>query len=142
MATREWEAGDVAGIIGNPIYAIEIHPSFGRPHEFSMAESEWIGANGFAIQEVGRHRWLRQLLVELQLDHHPLEVRERRPVMADPFPAICVCQTLCLPNPPLIKTELWIGANEVGLEEDRDAWLWNLLSILKGAYTVGGSETD
>jgi hypothetical protein len=137
MRGRQWEAGDVAAILSNPFYAIDIHPSHSRRHPHPLSEAQWTASNERAIAELGRVRWLRRLLATLKQDHRgwdsggPFEV-------ADPYPAITVHPDLCVEHPPIIEEDLWVGANARQLEESESVWMSNLLSVLKGAYATGG----
>ena len=56
-------------------------------------------------------------------------------IVANPFYAVNIAPVLAEPHPPLIGEEEWIAAN-VKLIEDLgpEAYLRNLLSILKGNY--------
>lgn len=133
MSTGEWEIGDVAALLANPFYAIEIHDSLSRSHEYVMSERRWVASNARAVGEMGPLAWLRHLLPALQREHrledlsHPLAV-------ADPYPAITVSRGLCEEHEPIVEESLWIAANAVGLEEDGEVWMRNLLSVLKGVY--------
>jgi hypothetical protein len=134
---RAWEAGDVAALIGNPFYAVQIHPSLGRAHEHTLTEAEWVAANERAIEELGATLWLDHHLAALKTDHTRTYELHDRLVVADPYPAITVDRTLCEEHPPLIDEALWVGANVRGIEEDAGPWLRNLLTVLKGAYLTG-----
>ena len=120
-------------MLSNPFYAIEIHPSHSKRHPHPLSEPQWIASNDRALAELGRVRWLRQLLAALVRDHRgwdpggPFEV-------ADPYPAITVHPELCVEHPLIVKEDLWVGANARQLEEGERVWMSNLLSVLKGAY--------
>ncbi len=133
MSSRQWEAGDVAAMIGNPFYAIDIHPSHSRRHPHPLSEARWIASNERAVAELGRVRWLRHLLATLKKDH-----RDWDPVgpyaVADPYPTVTVHPGLCVEHSPLIKEDLWVGANARSLDGSEPIWMSNLLSVLKGAY--------
>lgn len=136
MSTRQWEAGDVAAVLVNPIYATEIHASLSRPHEHPLTESRWIASNQRAIEELGSVTWLRCLLDALRTDHGIGGEPDAPYLVADPYPAITVHPELCLKHAqePLIGESTWVGANARGLEEGAEAWLRNLISVLKGAF--------
>jgi hypothetical protein len=133
MSTDSWEVGDVAALLANPLYAIEIHQSFGRSHEHVLSESTWIDSNSSAIEELRPVPWLRCLLSALKAPHGladlggPLQV-------ADPYPVVTIDRMLCLPHEPIVSEDVWIGANAIALEEDARVWLQNFLSVLKGGY--------
>jgi hypothetical protein len=133
MSGRPWEAGDVAALLANPIYAIEIHPSLSRRHSHFLSETQWIDSNERAIAEWGRARWLSQLLAVLQKDHSGRHVGEPFEV-ADPYPAITVHPTLCTEHELLINEAKWVKANIRGMEEGEQVWMRNLLTVLMGAY--------
>lgn len=59
---RQWVASDVARLMINPIYAIEIDPQLAWPHEPIVSEEEWIAANLRMIAEIGPESFLRTLL--------------------------------------------------------------------------------
>jgi hypothetical protein len=130
---RPFEAGDIAAIVTNPIYAFRIHPSLGRAHEHSLSETEWIAANERAIAELGSSGWLELFVDALGKDHSRQDPSEHLPI-ADPYPAITVHRELCEEYPPIVPRETWLGANVRGVDEDAAAWLRNLVSVLKGAY--------
>jgi hypothetical protein len=133
MSERPWEVGDVAAILANPFYAIEIHASLGRTHEYFLTEAQWIGSNARALEELGSEKWLRHLLEALKAGH-PGERLGDSLAVADPYPAITVHPTLCLGHPPIVEEEDWIRANVIALEDGAGVWLQNLLSVLKGVY--------
>jgi hypothetical protein len=60
------EAGEVAAILGNPFYAIQIDPVLAEPHEPLVDEETWIGANVRSIEELGPEAYLRNLLSVLK----------------------------------------------------------------------------
>lgn len=57
-----WVASDIARMMVNPIYAIEIDPTLALPHEAIISEEEWIAVNLRMIAEVGPESFLRTLL--------------------------------------------------------------------------------
>ncbi|MGH2948582.1 MAG: SEC-C metal-binding domain-containing protein [Solirubrobacteraceae bacterium] len=63
---REWTPGDVAALVANPFYAIEIEPALAKPHKPLIDEETWIAANLRAIEESGAEVWLRNLLSVLK----------------------------------------------------------------------------
>lgn len=133
MSDDRWEVGDVAALMANPLYAIEIHQSFGRPHEHVLTESGWIGSNSSAIEEMRPVPWLRSLLSALTTRHSWTDLAAPLQV-ADPYPVVTIERTLCLPHEPIVTEDVWIGANAIALEEDAQVWLRNFLSVLKGGY--------
>jgi hypothetical protein len=63
MANQDdWTAGDVAGIIANPFYAINMDQGLALPHEPVISEDDWIKANVGLISELGPEPYLRNLL--------------------------------------------------------------------------------
>jgi hypothetical protein len=65
-------------------------------------------------------------------DWTPAEVSA---LIGNPFYAINIDPILAEPHPPLISEEQWIAANITQIENlGPDAYLRNLLSILKGNY--------
>ena len=135
MSGREWEAGDVAAIIANPFYAIEIHPSHSGRHLHPLTEDKWVASNERAMAELGRNRWLLGFLAALKKDHRDWDPSATFEV-ADPYPAITVHPTLCLEHEPLIDEANWVRANMVALEEGELVWMSNVLSVLKGAFAA------
>jgi hypothetical protein len=133
MSGRPWEAGDVAAILANPFYAIQIHPSFSRRHPHFLSETQWIASNERAVAELGKRRWLEHLLVALRKAHRNWDVDFTFEV-ADPYPAITVDPTLCLEHEPIIEEDRWVEANIRGLGEGERVWMRNLLSVLTGSY--------
>jgi hypothetical protein len=131
--SREWELGDVAALLGNPFYAINLHPSFARPHPHTLSETEWVQANRRAIDEFGARRWLEALLAALRQAHAPQQVSAELH-MADPYAAVTVSPTLCEEHPPLVTEADWIAANERAVAELGEHWLRNLLAVLKGGF--------
>jgi hypothetical protein len=60
-------------------------------------------------------------------------------VLGNPFYAIEIDPRLAEPHEPLISEDEWIAANVKSLQElGPDAYLRNLLSILKGNFPTGG----
>ena len=53
---------DVTGIVGNPVYAINIAPVLAQPHAPLISEEEWIAANAKMIDDLGPEAYLRNLL--------------------------------------------------------------------------------
>ncbi len=58
----EWAPGDIAGMIANPFYAINIDDGLAMPHEPLISEDDWIKANVRLIKELGPEPYLRNLL--------------------------------------------------------------------------------
>jgi hypothetical protein len=137
---RRWEAGDVAALIVNPFYAIQLHPSLARAHEHLLTEADWIAAGERAIEELGATLWLEHLLTALKADHHPAREPQERLAIADPYLAITVDRTLCEEHPPLVDEATWVASNVHGIEEAAGPWLQNLLSVLKGVYVSSPAE--
>ncbi|MCD0450658.1 recombinase family protein [Actinocorallia sp. API 0066] len=59
---KQWVSSDIARLMVNPIYAIEIDPQLAWPHEPIVSEEEWIAVNLRMIAEVGPESFLRTLL--------------------------------------------------------------------------------
>ena len=60
------EPGDVAALLSNPFYAIQIDPMLAEPHEPLVDEETWIQANVQSIEELGPEVYLRNLLSVLK----------------------------------------------------------------------------
>jgi len=133
MSTDRWEVGDVAAVLVNPLYAIEIHSTFGRAHQHVLGESNWIDSNYSAIEELRPVPWLRLLLSALKAPHSSADLAGPLKV-ADPYPVVTIDRTLCLPHEPIVSEDVWVGANAISLEEDARVWLQNFLSVVKGGY--------
>jgi hypothetical protein len=133
MSGRSWEAGDVAAMLANPFYAIEICPSHSWRHPHPLSEAQWIASNDRAVAELGRKKWLKHLLEALRADHRDWDPGGPFAV-ADPYPAITVHPMLCREDQPILDEDSWVSANVRGLEEGERVWMSNLLSVLKGAY--------
>jgi hypothetical protein len=52
----------VTGIVGNPIYAINIAPVLAEPPPALISEPAWIAANVKLIEDLGPDAYLRNLL--------------------------------------------------------------------------------
>lgn len=65
-ADGEWTSGDVAAMIGNPYYAVNISPDLAVPHDPMISEEEWVAANARLIKELGPEPYLRNLLTVLK----------------------------------------------------------------------------
>ena len=50
----EWTPGDVASMIANPFYAVNIDEGLAVPHEPLISEYDWIMANVRLIEELVR----------------------------------------------------------------------------------------
>ena len=57
-----WVPSDIARMLMNPFYAIDIDPSLTLPHEPLVSEEEWIAANLRMIADIGPESFLRTLL--------------------------------------------------------------------------------
>ncbi len=67
MANQDdWTSGDIAGIVANPFYAINIDQGLALPHEPMISEDDWIKANVNLIRELGPEPYLRNLLFILK----------------------------------------------------------------------------
>ena len=63
MADHEdWNPGDVASMVANPFYAINIDEGLALPHEPLISEDDWVRANVGLIEELGPEAYLRNLL--------------------------------------------------------------------------------
>jgi hypothetical protein len=58
----EWTPGDVASMIANPFYAINIDKGLAVPHEPLISEDDWVKANVRLIEDLGAEPYLRNLL--------------------------------------------------------------------------------
>ena len=54
--------GDVASMVANPFYAINIDEGLALPHEPLISEDDWVRANVGLIEELGPEAYLRNLL--------------------------------------------------------------------------------
>lgn len=61
-----WTPDDVAGMIANPFYAIDIDPALAVPHEPLLSEDQWVQVNARLVEELGAAAYLRNLLVILK----------------------------------------------------------------------------
>ena len=68
-ADGEWTPGDVAAMIGNPFYAVNIDPDLAVAHDLIISEEEWVAANARLIDELGPEPYLRNLLAVLKGAH-------------------------------------------------------------------------
>ena len=67
MADHEdWTPGDVASMVANPFYAINIDEGLALPHEPLISEDDWVRANVGLIEELGPEAYLRNLLSVLK----------------------------------------------------------------------------
>jgi hypothetical protein len=57
-----WVPSDIARMLMNPFYAIDINPSLALPHEPLISEEEWIAVNLQMIADIGPESFLRTLL--------------------------------------------------------------------------------
>jgi len=60
--SRDWTLADVTGIVGNPVYAINIAPVLAEPHPLLISEEQWVAANAKLIADLGPEEYLRNLL--------------------------------------------------------------------------------
>jgi hypothetical protein len=58
----DWTPGDLASMVANPFYAINIDDGLTLPHEPLISEDDWIKANVSLIKELGPETYLRNLL--------------------------------------------------------------------------------
>jgi len=64
-------------------------------------------------------------------------------MIANPFYAITVDETLALPHEPLIGEDDWVKANVTLISElGSEPYLRNLLSVLKGNYPRGQNHRN
>ena len=68
-ADGEWTPGDVAAMIGNPFYAVNIDLDLAVAHDLIISEEEWVAANARLIDELGPEPYLRNLLAVLKGAH-------------------------------------------------------------------------
>jgi hypothetical protein len=63
MADQEdWTPSDVASMVANPFYAINVDEGLALPHEPLISEDDWVKANVGLIEELGPEAYLRNLL--------------------------------------------------------------------------------
>jgi hypothetical protein len=136
-AGGDWTPGDVAAMVANPFYAIEIDPKLGDV-ELTVSDEEWVEANATAIARNPK-RWLRMLLRVLQGEEFPGDTPESAlAALANPAAAIEIHPTLLLPHEAVIDEATWVAANLKTVEElGPKPWLYNLLSVLSGHYVAG-----
>lgn len=136
-AAGDWTPGDVAAIVANPFYAIEIDPKLGDV-ELTVSDEEWVDANATAIARNPK-RWLRMLLRVLQGEEFPRGTPESAlAALANPAAAVEIHPTLMLPHEAVIDGTTWVTANLKTVEElGPKPWLYNLLSVLSGQYVAG-----
>ena len=60
--SRDRTPADVTGIIGNPVYAINIAPVLAEPHPQLISEEQWVATNAKLIADLGPETYLRNLL--------------------------------------------------------------------------------
>jgi hypothetical protein len=71
-------------------------------------------------------------------DHDDWTPGDIADMIANPFYAITIDETLTLAHEPMISEDDWVGANVRLISElGPEAYLRNLLSILKGNYPRG-----
>ena len=66
MSTMRWTEDDVARVVINPIYAVNIAPSLAVEHPTLVGKDDWVRANANLIGELGAEAWLRLLLEVLE----------------------------------------------------------------------------
>ena len=64
----KWTEKDVEGILTNPFYAIQLHPTLCVEHPPIVSREQWIAANARMIKEMGARAWLARLLDVLEGD--------------------------------------------------------------------------
>jgi hypothetical protein len=64
--SRPWKGEDVAAVITNPFYAIEIHPELRVPHELMIPEDVFVEAGVRFIQAHGPEEYIRRVLANLK----------------------------------------------------------------------------
>jgi len=133
----DWTPGDVAAMVANPFYAIEIDPELGAV-ESTVSDEEWVDANATALTRNPK-RWLRMLLRVLQGEEFPKDTPESAlATLANPAAAIEIHPMLLLPHETVIDEAKWVAANMRAVEElGPKPWLYNLLSVLGGNYVAG-----
>ena len=136
-AGGDWTPGDVAAMLANPFYAIEIDPELGAV-EPTVSDEAWVDANATAIARNPK-RWLRMLLRVLQGEEFPEDTPESAlATLANPAAAIEIHPMLLLPHEAVLDEATWIAANVRAVEElGPKPWLYNLLSVLGGNYVAG-----
>jgi hypothetical protein len=64
-------------------------------------------------------------------------------LMCNPTYAIELDEQLCVPHEPILDEDTWVAANVRAIEEiGAEAWLRNLLSVLKGNWVAGPDAQD
>jgi hypothetical protein len=63
---EQWTPGDVASMIANPFYAVNIDEGLVLPHKPLISEDDWVKANVRLIEELGAEAYLRNLLSVLK----------------------------------------------------------------------------
>ena len=53
----DWTPAKANGIVGNPVYAINIAPALAKPHPLLVSEEQWIAANVKQIENLGPHEY-------------------------------------------------------------------------------------
>jgi hypothetical protein len=136
-AGGDWTPGDVAAMVANPFYAIEIDPELGAV-ESTVSDEAWVDANATALTRNPK-RWLRMLLRVLQGEEFPGDSPESAlAALANPAAAIEIHPMLLLPHETVIDEAKWVAANMRTVEElGPKPWLYNLLSVLGGNYVAG-----
>lgn len=73
-AGGDWTPADVAAMVANPFYAIEIDPALGAV-ESAVSDEEWVDANATALTRNPK-RWLHILLRVLHGEEFPEDTPE------------------------------------------------------------------
>jgi hypothetical protein len=68
--STRWEPADVAAVIVNPFYAIQLDPAHLK-RTATQTEDEWVAQNVSAIEGLGAEGWLLRLLANLKGDAEP-----------------------------------------------------------------------
>ncbi len=138
----EWTAGDVAALMANPIYAVEIDPRLGTAAP-TMTDDEWVDANveSFAWRPA---RWLTMLLRVLKGEEFPAGTPEAAfAARCDPSGAVVIVPDLLFPHETILTEADWIAVNVKSAGEIGAApWLHNLLSVLAGNYVAGPDDNE
>lgn len=57
---------ELAAMLINPFYAIELSPKLVEEHELLVPEDQWVAANRRLLHELGEEAYLRKLLAVLK----------------------------------------------------------------------------
>ena len=61
-----WTPADIAAVIGNPFYAVQLTDNTVIPDELLFTEDEWVRENLALLSELGAEAYLRNLLTTLK----------------------------------------------------------------------------